>query len=234
MLRFFYDPTVGSELSWSEHIRAGSLMLGIATALALGPPAHPGHAAGERFGATLEDLDPAAKAAVARARTANYRAEFAAATTLPAIHTFIRRYAANDPDGYIPQVRERLADLQRSRFAAARTPEDLAAFIRDFRADDPALLIPEAQLRLAKLGENERAIGEVDRLVSSIATCKAMMRAAERAIAREREIEQVSGAVSLTRLHQAGEQLVYCRDAIPRLYASYRAKGGKRTLDSIN
>lgn len=236
MLRFSYDPTVGSKLSASGRIRAGGLVVAATAALAFGSTTSPSHAAppGSRLSATLEDLDPAAKAAAAEARLAIYRAEFAAATSLPEIRTFIWRYRANDPDGYIPQLRERLASLQRSRFSAIQTSADLQAFIRDFRADDPAALVPEAQLRLAKMQETERAAGEVDRLVSSIASCKAAMRAAERAIAHEREIERVSGTVSLTRLHQAGEQLVQCREAIPRLYASYRAKGGKRSLDLIN
>lgn len=237
MLRFSCDPTVGSNLSVPSGVCASSLALAAVAALTLGPTSvRPSHAATQpsRLSATLEDLDPAAKAAGAEARLRIYRAEYAAATTLPAIRTFIARYAANDPDGYIPQLQERVASLQMSRFATVKTSADLQAFIRDFRADDPGLLVPEAQLRLSKLQDAERAKGEVEGLVSRIAFCKASMRAAELAIAREREIERVSGTVSLTRLHQAGERLVQCREAIPRLYASYRAKGGKLSLDSIN
>lgn len=182
----------------------------------------------------LEELAQARETAAAEAKLAAYRGEFAAATTLPAIRGFIGKYGDNDPEGYVPQLRERLATLQRSRFAAIQTSTEAQTFIRDFQADDPAQLLQAAQQRLARVQDAERAKGEVDGLVGRIAFCKASMRAAEQAIAREREIERVSGTVSLARLHQAGERLVQCREAIPRLYTSYRAKGGKRSLDSIN
>jgi hypothetical protein len=186
--------------------------------------------------ALVQEREAAAERSTAREaqmKAIEYRSAFAAATQPDGIRAFVRKYGSDDPDGLIPQARARLADLERGAFATAKSRGELQAFINAYGRDDPADLVPQARRRLVAAGERDRARDEFDSLPRRIASCKALIRAAELTIARERRIEAVSGTVSLATLHRAGEQLVYCRDAIPQWYASYRRHGGQRALEAI-
>lgn len=163
-----------------------------------------------------------------------YERDFSSANTARTIAKFRRTYATKDPKARIPELSPRFISLQRTQFSEANTINELREFVSMYGDDDPAGLLPAARRSLAKLEAAQAAQAELDRLTFRIQDCRATIIAAERAIARERQIERVSGAVNLNALHAAGEQLVRCQEAIPIWYATYQRKGGKRPLASIN
>ncbi len=175
----------------------------------------------------------AENAAVDLAKLEGYRAEAQAATTITPLLEFIKRYEDNDPEGLVIEARARLAKLQQAYLDGSHSSKDIGFFIRTFEREDPAGLVPQAHRKLAKAEAAEARAGKILTLRRRIAGCKILVHRARETIARERQIEAVTGTVSFGALHEAGSELVICRDAIPEFYKQYRAAGGKEPLEAI-
>lgn len=175
----------------------------------------------------------AEKAAVELAKLEGYRAEAQAATTITPLLEFIKRYRDDDPEGLVVEARARLAKLQQAYLDGSHSSKDIAFFIETFEREDPAGLIPQAHRKLAKAEAAEARAGKIMTLRRRIAGCKILVHRAQETIARERQIEAMTGAVSFGALHEAGSELLICRDAIPQFYKQYRAAGGKESLEAI-
>lgn len=139
-----------------------------------------------------------------------------------------------------------VADYMNGRFAAYRAAfkvpdiQALRAAIRQYQDEDPENLIPEAQKRVAIMESAEQAAQAAEAhakrladLEASIKGCRAQIANANAAIAREKRVAAVSGYENSAGLHQAGQMIVYCEDAIPAAYAEYRKSGGTKPLASI-
>lgn len=187
-----------------------------------------------------------------------YLDTFEAATTLELIKDFEAKYTGNDPDGLIGKLAIHRHVLEYKKylddFSNAKTPSDFSRFISAYEQDDRDRLIPEAKKRRSLALADEEKIrmsdektrqareieakatarkNEMNGNAGKIAWCSAQINDANRAIARERQIAEVSGYQNKMVLRQAGEVIVYCRENIPTTYAEYKRNGGSKSLSEL-
>lgn len=136
-----------------------------------------------------------------------YRKRYENLQSIQDMQRFITDYQSDDPDGRLPDVNQRLADLQRQ-----------------------AELETKKEIERKKAEANEKSLMDMER---QIRWCKSQMEAAQRAIEREQQVGLVSGYVNKQSLHLAGTAIVECRDLIASTYSQYKQLGGKKNLAKI-
>ncbi|WP_433704428.1 hypothetical protein [Paraburkholderia sacchari] len=107
----------------------------------------------ERFRADLVTRQEEAKAqARAQQEHEEYESAYATANTLDAIESFEKKYAGNDPDGYIGKLADAKLRLQQQAyhdgFENADTSQKLQKFIDAYQDNDPENLVPRAKKKL--------------------------------------------------------------------------------------
>lgn len=180
------------------------------------------------------ELQAQAKDAVLKARNLQeYHDRFQRAVTAYQINAFARDYGSNDAEDLINQAWNRFAAKERIDFAAAKTVSGLQQFILTYKEADRAGLVDAATEKLEAARRSQGSVDNVSNLANAIRSCRRQIGLAEKTIDREKQIASVSGTQNLSLLHQAGDTIVSCRQAIPNIYASYRKAGGGLALEAI-
>lgn len=110
--------------------------------------------------ALVAELEEARAIAAANKARDEYRAAYESANSLERIQAFEAKYAANDPDGLIPQLlaTKQALTLERYKaaYASAKTSAELRKFVEDYSGYDPEKLVAEARKRIPQVEKQER------------------------------------------------------------------------------
>lgn len=169
-----------------------------------------------------------------------YRLAYLNIKSLADLNQFAKKYRDNDPENLMSMLENKRLEIENRDAAAAVTDADLKQFIAAYEGNDPAGAVPPAKMKLAELAKaaaaekQKKAQNELDASETQVLTCKRLIVRAEEVMAHEKQIGLLSGYENKQLLHSAGEQIVDCRAALPKMYARYRSLGGKKPYAALH